>query len=124
MEQKSSTSTELASMTDRNISGFITYNRTRNRKLRQSIGARVTETAVPERCGGGSSSKGIVCGYLRSTRDRKMDDVQWPEAITPCVRLKTHKKSPRVVQKIIKNDKIIFRTQDTNNRRCPKIIIY
>jgi hypothetical protein len=64
MEQKSSMSTELASMTDRNISGFITYNRTRNRKLRQSVGARVTETVVPEQRGGGSSSKGIVCGHL------------------------------------------------------------
>jgi hypothetical protein len=41
-------STELASMVDRNISGFIKYNRTSRGELRQSIRARVTETAVPE----------------------------------------------------------------------------
>jgi hypothetical protein len=39
---------------------------------------------VPERCGDNmSSSKGIVCGYLRSTCGKKMDGVQWPQAITP-----------------------------------------
>jgi hypothetical protein len=33
-------------------------------------------------------------------------------------RLQTQRKSPRIVQKIIKNDKIIFRSRDANNRRC------
>jgi hypothetical protein len=37
------------------------------------------------------------------------------------VRLQTQRKSLRVVRKIIKNNKIIFRFQDANNRRCPKI---
>jgi hypothetical protein len=37
------------------------------------------------------------------------------------VRIKMQRKCPRVVRKIIKNDKIIFRTRDANNRRCPKI---
>jgi hypothetical protein len=85
MEQKSSMSTELASMIDRNISEFITYNRTRCRKLQQSIGARVTETAILERHGGGNNSKGVVCGCLRSTCGRKTDDVHKPRAITPGV---------------------------------------
>jgi hypothetical protein len=46
MEWKSSMSTELISMADMNISEFIAYNRTRSRKLQQSIRARVIETAV------------------------------------------------------------------------------
>jgi hypothetical protein len=37
------------------------------------------------------------------------------------VRLQTQRKSLRVVQKIIKNDKVIFGTRDANNKRCPKI---
>jgi hypothetical protein len=37
------------------------------------------------------------------------------------VKLQTQRKTPRVVSKINKNDKIIFRTLDANNRRCPKI---
>jgi hypothetical protein len=37
------------------------------------------------------------------------------------VRLQAQKESPRVVQKIIKNDKVIFRTRDPNNGRCPNI---
>jgi hypothetical protein len=37
------------------------------------------------------------------------------------VRLQAQRKSPRVVQKIIKNGKIIFRTRDASNRRCLKI---
>jgi hypothetical protein len=37
------------------------------------------------------------------------------------VRLQTQRKSLRVVPKIIKNDKIIFRTRDANNGRCLKI---
>jgi hypothetical protein len=79
----SSMSIALASLVDRNILGFITYNHTRSRKLRQSVGVRVIETAVPKRCGGDSNSKGIVCGFLRSMHGRKMDGVQRPEAITP-----------------------------------------
>jgi hypothetical protein len=41
-------SIELTSMVDRNISRFITNNRTRSRELQQSIEARVTETMVLE----------------------------------------------------------------------------
>jgi hypothetical protein len=41
-------SIELTNMTDKNILGFITNNHTRSRKLRQSVGARVTETVVLE----------------------------------------------------------------------------
>jgi hypothetical protein len=37
------------------------------------------------------------------------------------VRLQTQSKSPRVVQKIVKNDKTIFRARDVNNRRCPNM---
>jgi hypothetical protein len=39
------------------------------------------------------------------------------------VRHQMQRKSLRVVQKIIKNDKIIFRTRDANNRRCSKITV-
>jgi hypothetical protein len=83
MEQKSSVLTELTSMADRNISGFITYDSTTSRELRQSVRARMTETMMPERCGGGNNSKGIVCGCLRRTHGRNTDGVQWPRAITP-----------------------------------------
>jgi hypothetical protein len=76
-------SAKLTSMEDRNISGFITYNSTTSRELRQSIGASVIETTVPKRYGGGSNSKKVVCGCLRMTRGRKTDGVQLPEAITP-----------------------------------------
>jgi hypothetical protein len=37
---------------------------------------------VLEQHGGMSSSKGVVCGRLRSTCGRKMDGVQRPKAIT------------------------------------------
>jgi hypothetical protein len=37
------------------------------------------------------------------------------------VRLPTQRRSPTVVWKIIKNDKIVFRAWDANNRRCSKI---
>jgi hypothetical protein len=83
MERKSSVSTELTGMVDRNIRGFITYESITSRELRQGIGARMTKMMMPERCGGGSSSKGVVCGCLRRARGRKTDGVQWPEAITP-----------------------------------------
>jgi hypothetical protein len=76
-------SMELASMAYKNISRSITYNRTRSRKLRQNVGARVTKTIVLERRGGNNNNKGAVCGCLRSTCGRKMDGVQWPRAITP-----------------------------------------
>jgi hypothetical protein len=65
-----------------NISGFITNNIISSRELRQSIGARVTKTAVLEQCGGSSSSKDVVCGRMRSMHGRKMDGVQRPKAIT------------------------------------------
>jgi hypothetical protein len=81
MERKSSMSTELTSMADMNISRFITNNCTRSRNLQQSVEARVTKTIVLERCGGGSSSKGIVCGRLR-TCGRKTEGVHRPGAIT------------------------------------------
>jgi hypothetical protein len=48
MERKSSMSIEMASMADNNILGFITYNHTRSRKLRQSVRARVIEMAVAD----------------------------------------------------------------------------
>jgi hypothetical protein len=83
MERKSSVSTELTSMVDKNISGFIIDNSTTSRKLRQGVGARMTETTMPERCGVGKSSKGVVCGRLRRTLGRKAYHVQWPRAITP-----------------------------------------
>jgi hypothetical protein len=67
-------SIELASMADRNISGFITNNHTGSRELQQSVRAKRW---------GSSSSKGVVCGCLRSTRGRKTDGVQWPRGITP-----------------------------------------
>jgi hypothetical protein len=70
-------------MADRNISEFITNNGNSSRELRQSVEARVIETTVPERRGGSSSSKDVVCGRLRSTRGRKTDGVQRPGAITP-----------------------------------------
>jgi hypothetical protein len=70
-------------MAFRNISEFITNNGNSSRELRQSVEARVIETAVPERRGGSSSSKDVVCGRLRSTRGRKTDGVQRPGAITP-----------------------------------------
>jgi hypothetical protein len=70
-------------MADRYISGFITYNRIRSRELRQSVGARVTKTTVPERCGAGSSSKGILSGHLKRMLGRKTNGVQRPRAITP-----------------------------------------
>jgi hypothetical protein len=76
-------STELTSMTDMNISGFITYNRTTSTELRQSVGTRVTNMTVPEQCVGGSSNKGILCGCLRWMRGWKTDGVQRPRAITP-----------------------------------------
>jgi len=34
------------------------------------------------------------------------------------------RKSPNVVRTIIKNNKIIFVSRHTNNRRCPKITVY
>jgi hypothetical protein len=83
MEQKSSVSTELTSMVDRNISRFITYDSTTSRELRQSVGARVTETTMPKRCGSDNNSKGVVCGRLRRTRARKTDVAQQIRAITP-----------------------------------------
>jgi hypothetical protein len=39
------------------------------------------------------------------------------------VRLQTQRKSPGIVQKIIKYNKIIFRTQNANNWRCPNVTI-
>jgi hypothetical protein len=77
MEWKSSISTELTSMINRNILGFITYNCTKSRRV------RVTEMTVPEQHGGGNNSKGVVCGCLRSTRGKKTDDIQQPEAVIP-----------------------------------------
>jgi hypothetical protein len=82
MKQKSSVSTELTSMTDRNMSKFITYYSTTSRELRQSIRARMTEIMMPKRCGADSSSKDIVCGHMRRTCGRKTDGVQRPGAIT------------------------------------------
>jgi hypothetical protein len=73
---KSSMLIDLRSMADRNILGFIAYNRTTSRELRQSIRVRVTETIMLERCGGDSSSKGVVCGCLRRMCGRKTDGVQ------------------------------------------------
>jgi hypothetical protein len=70
-------------MEDRNISGFSTNNSTSGRELRQSVEAKVTEIAMPERCGCSSSSKGVVCGRLSSMHGRKTDSVQWLRAITP-----------------------------------------
>jgi hypothetical protein len=75
MKQKSSVSTELTNMADRNISGFITYDSTTSREFQQGIRARMTETIMPERCGGGSIIKGIVCGRLRRVHDKKTDGV-------------------------------------------------
>jgi hypothetical protein len=69
-------------MTDRNILGFITYDNTTSRELQQSVGERMTETTIPERCGG-SNSKGVVCRCLRMTYRRKMYGVQQPRAIIP-----------------------------------------
>jgi hypothetical protein len=83
MKRKSSVSTEINSMADRNISRFITYDSTTSREFRQSIGARMTEATMLERCGAGSSSKSVVCGHLRRTRGRKTDGIQQPGAITP-----------------------------------------
>jgi hypothetical protein len=37
------------------------------------------------------------------------------------VRLQVQRKSPGVVQKIIKNGKVLFRIRDTNNKRCSNI---
>jgi hypothetical protein len=70
-------------MANRNIFRFITNNGTSTRKLRQSIGAKVIEMAVLDRRKGGGSSKGIVCGGMRSTCDRKTDGVKQPRAIAP-----------------------------------------
>jgi hypothetical protein len=53
------------------------------RVVRQGIGGRMTKTMMPERCGGGSSSKGVVCEGLRRVRGRKTDGVQQSGAITP-----------------------------------------
>jgi hypothetical protein len=61
MKWKSSVSTELASMADRNISEFITYDRTTSRELQQSVGARMTKAIMLERCGAGSNSRGVIC---------------------------------------------------------------
>jgi hypothetical protein len=84
MEQKSSVSTELTSMVDRNILGFVTYDSTTSRELRQSVGVSMTETTMLERCGVGSCSKGVVCGRLRRMcGSRKMNGVKRPRAITP-----------------------------------------
>jgi hypothetical protein len=47
MEWMSSVSTQLISMVDRNISGVIKYDSTTSRELLQSVGARVTETMIP-----------------------------------------------------------------------------
>jgi hypothetical protein len=82
MEWKSSVSTELTSMVDRNIFVFITYYSTTSRELQQSVEARVTETTMPERCGADSSSKCLVCERLRRMCGRKTDGVQQPETIT------------------------------------------
>jgi hypothetical protein len=82
MEWMSSVSTQLISMVDRNISGVIKYDSTTSRELLQSVGARVIETMIPNRCGAGSSSNGIACGRLKRTRGKKTDGVQWPKAIT------------------------------------------
>jgi hypothetical protein len=83
MKWKSSASTELASMADNNISGFITCYSTTSREIQQNIGARMTEMTMPERCGASSSSKGIVCGCLWRMHGWKTDGVQRPGAITP-----------------------------------------
>jgi hypothetical protein len=55
---------------------------------------------VPEQCGGGSSSKGIVCGCLRGTCGKKMDDVQWPRAITPSDHVSNRKILHRKAKKV------------------------
>jgi hypothetical protein len=39
------------------------------------------------------------------------------------VRLQLQRKSLGIVQKIIKDNKIIFRSQNANNRRCSNITI-
>jgi hypothetical protein len=83
MQQKSSMSTKLTIMADRNISSFITDNHTRSREFQQSVGARVTETMVSKRRRGSSNNKGVICGCLRSTRGRKTNGVHRPGAITP-----------------------------------------
>jgi hypothetical protein len=83
MKQKSSVSIELASIPDRNISWFITCYRTTSRELRQSVRARMSKTTMPERCGAGSSSEGVMCERLRRMSGRKADGVQQPGAITP-----------------------------------------
>jgi hypothetical protein len=69
-------------MADRNILEFITYDSTTSRELRESVGERMTETTMPERCGG-SNSKGVVCRCLRMMCSRKMYGVQRPIAIIP-----------------------------------------
>jgi hypothetical protein len=61
MKRKSSISTKLASMVDRNILRFITDDHTSSRVLRQSVGVRVTKTVAPERRRGISINKGVVC---------------------------------------------------------------
>jgi hypothetical protein len=43
---------------------------------------------------------------------------------TKNVRFEVKRKNPSVVSAIIKNDKIIFVTWHTNNRKCSKITIY
>jgi hypothetical protein len=50
----------------------------------------------------------LVTGLSADTRKELGDSQKY-------VRLQTQRKSPRVVQKIIKNDKIIFRTREANN---------
>jgi hypothetical protein len=67
MKQKSSISTKLASMVDRNILRFITDDHTSSRVLRQSVGVRVTKTVAPERRRGISINKGVVCEHMRSS---------------------------------------------------------
>jgi hypothetical protein len=64
-------STELSSMADRNILGFITSYSTTSGELHQSIRTRMTETTMSERSGVGNSSKGVECGCLRRMCGRK-----------------------------------------------------
>jgi hypothetical protein len=59
----------------------------------------VTKTTMLERCGGGSSSKGIVCGHLR-TCGRKMDGVQRPKAITPSDHIPSRKILHRLAKRV------------------------
>jgi hypothetical protein len=76
MKRKSSVSTELANMADREMLGFIICYITTNRELQQSVRARMTEMMMLERCGVNSSSEGVVCGRLRRMRGNKTDRVQ------------------------------------------------